>query len=314
MDKTLPSAEHPTNVLQCYQSVIRNYFNFKGRTSRYEYWSFFFINSIVTILMLLVDYFTNEYALFSSLYTLFVIIPFFSVGVRRLHDINKRGIYLLVPPLLLILSYIFPLLIPVLGKPFIASAMLICSLTYLISFIIIIYWLCKKSYTETNAYGSPLPAETPHQYKVFLASMLIFLLLPILSILAMGIISGYSKASLTYKTNNTIDQISTLVTNIRRFYAPTGSYKGLNNAAAQTYQLAPSDMFGSSPDYLVNPFGGAVNISTDGQLFSIIYLDLPQENCRQVFQAFQNMDGLIVAPDSCSDCVNNLCGLQLIGQ
>ena len=75
------------------RSFFRNYFNFKGRASRSEYWySQLFIHVTAISLAL-----CGLLGLVSGmLFTLVTIIPLVAVTTRRLHDINRSGWYQLL--------------------------------------------------------------------------------------------------------------------------------------------------------------------------------------------------------------------------
>jgi len=85
-----------------YLKVLGNYTNFEGRARRKEYWFFVLINMIFTAVCSLLDqsigtfnYETNTGTI-SSIYSLLVLIPSVAVAVRRLHDTNRRGWWLLL--------------------------------------------------------------------------------------------------------------------------------------------------------------------------------------------------------------------------
>ena len=74
------------------------YFNFKGRASRSEFWFFY--------LFLVIGYAITISTIFISIklfigtiliFALAMIIPSIAVTVRRLHDINKSGWFILLP-------------------------------------------------------------------------------------------------------------------------------------------------------------------------------------------------------------------------
>ena len=73
-------------------TCIKKYFVFKGRASRSEYWWF---QLIVTPSYLISEMFNNNISYFFLGITLFTFIPAISAGVRRLHDTNKSGFFLL---------------------------------------------------------------------------------------------------------------------------------------------------------------------------------------------------------------------------
>ena len=76
-----------------FQYVLKKYFVFKGRASRSEYWWFQLIVSPSYFISEVLD---NEISFFFLGITLITLIPAISVGVRRLHDTNKSGYFLLI--------------------------------------------------------------------------------------------------------------------------------------------------------------------------------------------------------------------------
>ena len=75
---------------------FKKYFVFEGRASRSEYWWF---QLIVTPSFVLSEITESESAPISYLFlaiTLFTLIPAVAAGVRRLHDTNRSGFYLLI--------------------------------------------------------------------------------------------------------------------------------------------------------------------------------------------------------------------------
>lgn len=85
-----------------YLEALKKYAVFSGRSRRKEYWYFFLINLIITFILLIVDKITGTYSLqtgmglLGSLYSIAVFIPNISVTVRRLHDINRTGWWVLI--------------------------------------------------------------------------------------------------------------------------------------------------------------------------------------------------------------------------
>ncbi|USH04619.1 DUF805 domain-containing protein [Grimontia kaedaensis] len=80
-----------------------NYAKFSGRARRREFWGFFLIQNIVLALCVGIDVaevgvyafqLTDFYA--APLWFAVTLIPFITVTVRRLHDINKSGWWWLV--------------------------------------------------------------------------------------------------------------------------------------------------------------------------------------------------------------------------
>ncbi|MBB6095335.1 uncharacterized membrane protein YhaH (DUF805 family) [Povalibacter uvarum] len=85
-----------------YLDVLKKYAVFSGRARRKEYWFFFLFNFIASIVLAIVDSMlgtvnmTYGIGLLGCIYTLLVLIPGIAVGVRRLHDTDRSGWWLLI--------------------------------------------------------------------------------------------------------------------------------------------------------------------------------------------------------------------------
>ena len=119
--------------MQWYIRVLKNYAQFNGRALRSEYWFFILFSVIASIVLGFIDGFTGLYnetvemGLLSGLYTLAVFIPSLAVSVRRLHDVDKSGWWLLI------------LLIPLLGA------------------LVLLYFMVIKGSEGDNRFGPPAP-------------------------------------------------------------------------------------------------------------------------------------------------------------
>lgn len=85
-----------------YLEVLKNYVEFSGRARRKEYWFFMLFNLIITVVLMIIDLQTGNYSeqtelgLLSSIYMLAVLIPSIAVSIRRLHDTDRSGWWLLI--------------------------------------------------------------------------------------------------------------------------------------------------------------------------------------------------------------------------
>ncbi len=108
-------------------NITRNYCKFSGRASRSEFWWFMLFEVIVYAIVGCLGAFNQTfYNVLTSLVSLGFILPSLGLAVRRLHDINKSGWFVLLG------------LIPLVGA------------------IILLVWYCKPSDPEANQYG-PVP-------------------------------------------------------------------------------------------------------------------------------------------------------------
>lgn len=119
-----------------YIQVLKKYADFGGRARRKEYWFFILFNLIISIVLAVIDGVTGSFSaelgmgLLGGIYMLAVLIPSIAVGVRRLHDTDRTGWWLLI------------VLIPLIGP------------------IVFIIFAVQDSKAEENQYGpNPKSAE-----------------------------------------------------------------------------------------------------------------------------------------------------------
>ncbi len=83
-----------------YLKVLKQYVDFSGRARRKEYWMFILFNIIFSSIAMLIDYVLGLNVMGSGpiamIYSLAILIPSIAVVVRRLHDINKSGAWILI--------------------------------------------------------------------------------------------------------------------------------------------------------------------------------------------------------------------------
>ncbi|MDC9594443.1 DUF805 domain-containing protein [Xenorhabdus sp. IM139775] len=81
-----------------YLSVLKNYADFSGRARRKEYWLFSLFHFIICVALIVLGSVINKnvgVALF-VVYLILTIIPSLAVKVRRLHDANHSGWWVLI--------------------------------------------------------------------------------------------------------------------------------------------------------------------------------------------------------------------------
>jgi uncharacterized membrane protein YhaH (DUF805 family) len=81
--------------MQWYLKVIKQYADFNGRARRCEYWFYILFYLIIAVALSVIDSFVTGGAL-SVIYALGLLIPSLAVGIRRLHDIDRTGWWLLI--------------------------------------------------------------------------------------------------------------------------------------------------------------------------------------------------------------------------
>lgn len=85
-----------------YVATLKQYASFDGRTGRKEFWYFVLAHYIVLFLLGFLEGFmgwlpdTDE-AVISNLYALATLLPYLGAGIRRMHDSDRSGWWILVP-------------------------------------------------------------------------------------------------------------------------------------------------------------------------------------------------------------------------
>jgi uncharacterized membrane protein YhaH (DUF805 family) len=108
----------------------KNYINSAGRASRSEYWYwalFCFLGGVATQAL---DQVVVHKPITNLIFVLATFVPSIAVAIRRLHDVNRKGTWLLIS--FTIIGSLYPLLV----------------------------WFCKKGTDGNNRFGSD-PLATP---------------------------------------------------------------------------------------------------------------------------------------------------------
>ncbi len=85
-----------------YIEGLKKYATFSGRATRAEFWYFTLFSIIITIVLTIIDEVMGTttpegiLGILGSIYGLLVFLPSLAIAVRRLHDINKSGWWILI--------------------------------------------------------------------------------------------------------------------------------------------------------------------------------------------------------------------------
>ena len=104
--------------------LMQKYANFSGRAMRSEYWWYTLFAIIVSVVLSVVDMMLGT-QLLQPIFALATLLPGIGVCVRRLHDLDKSGWWLLI------------LLIPLIGA------------------LVMLYWFCQPGTPGDNQFGPP---------------------------------------------------------------------------------------------------------------------------------------------------------------
>ncbi len=134
--------------------LLEHYFDFHGRAGRAEFWNYILTFLAVTVLAELLVYLTPIAALRMTLtvWSIGCFLPTVGVAIRRLHDLNRSGWWLvapLIPAFLLLLLFFWFWPVTLL----LATAML-ATIAYLL------YLYAQPGMSEDNRFG-PAPKFAP---------------------------------------------------------------------------------------------------------------------------------------------------------
>ena len=79
-----------------YLATLKKYADFNGRARRTEYWLFVLFSMVIAMVLGVVDYVLGTPGIIGLIFALAILIPSIAVGVRRLHDTDRNGWWLLI--------------------------------------------------------------------------------------------------------------------------------------------------------------------------------------------------------------------------
>jgi uncharacterized membrane protein YhaH (DUF805 family) len=155
--------------------------SFKGRASRKEYWTIFFINLAISCIIpavLLASGLLNTvsssiiYSLFSFLYFVITLVLGIAVFVRRLHDINKSAWWILFPYIGLPITWIMTILNTVISQTNILSgAFFFIALASIPVFLVFaLVFTLRKGTPGNNKFGA-VSNDFPAKYLLIIHNL-----------------------------------------------------------------------------------------------------------------------------------------------
>ena len=83
-------------------AALKKYAVFGGRSRRREYWYFVLFSTVISLVLTILDRITGTFdsstgfGLLSGIFTLAILVPSIAVLVRRLHDTDRTGWWVLI--------------------------------------------------------------------------------------------------------------------------------------------------------------------------------------------------------------------------
>ena len=140
------------NFWQAVASGFSNYAKFSDRAIRSEYWYWILFVSVVTLAAALLDaaIVKHRHGPLENVWQFVTFLPGLAVAVRRLHDIDRSGWWVLLPAsvigilvAILLLSTVSSISLPIM-MVFIAICLI----------VVLIYWFCRPGTSGPNRYGA----------------------------------------------------------------------------------------------------------------------------------------------------------------
>ena len=138
------------------------FFKFDGRVNRAKFWIAALIFAVINVVLAVLGYVMDQSAAFQALNSMLgivILISSIAVGIKRLHDRNKSGWYLL-------LFYLVPSVLVVIGVligAFVEDSTIIATVLGLLAFAIAVWAFiemgCLRGTIGVNQYG-PDPVAT----------------------------------------------------------------------------------------------------------------------------------------------------------
>ena len=133
-------------IIENFKNVVtKHYVDFHGRARRSEFWWYILVVIVLQVILGIIQSFINTQIL-TGLLSLALLLPNLAVSVRRLHDVNRSGWWILLPlaPMLLAFIFMFMFQLTIAG---------IFGLITLATWILLIYWYVQPGTAGQNPYG-----------------------------------------------------------------------------------------------------------------------------------------------------------------
>ena len=184
-----------SNIFSAFFKGLRNYFNFRGRTCRYDYLAYILVVCLVSFLFNIAAISVSGLrgVIVVMVVRLLLYFSVLSIFVRRLHDVNKSVFKWCGLPLAICLGlwcafiFVFRFVFEFRGAFHnglyaIMIGLYVCFFWFLTSFI----FTCQKGKPEDNKYGKSIIEDESHDKKSVLMILFLFFfvsLMPYLTLL-----------------------------------------------------------------------------------------------------------------------------------
>ena len=152
--------------MKYYLRCLQKYAEMTGRAGRKEFWQFALVNCVITFILNMAERNgIKGMGMISMIYSLVVLLPSLSVGVRRFHDLGRSGkSYACYVVPISICSILIPVIewatkpsTGLIASDCILGMVLACVVLFLpiVLGIMLLIVLAKRGQPEANQYGEP---------------------------------------------------------------------------------------------------------------------------------------------------------------
>lgn len=146
----------PNAVVDAFRRTItEHYVDFQGRTARREFWYYVLAYIVCYIAIAIIESIIGT-TFIRGLFTLALLLPSLGVSVRRLHDIDRSGWWILIGVVPAFIGAFLSLMAFMSGSVgFGLFVMGVIWLACLAAFVLLIYWYAQPGTPGANQYGEP---------------------------------------------------------------------------------------------------------------------------------------------------------------
>ena len=299
------------NIITAYLQAWKKYVTFSGRSSRYDFWAFVFVNSIVSIILTFVSLFAGMYDILGSIYSLAVFIPSLAITVRRLHDVDRKGWWILFPyaaiAILGSIALVFALVehaatggvVSDGRKIFYIIMGIIALIITVAAFVYLLCILFKRGTQGSNRFGPQIVEDRKYNSRGLVFAIIMVAGFPFVSILIIAGVAGYYEAKTKYEylknaegtndaTNLVID-VEELIENINYEYSDKKNFGDLNNFSVIKDELVP-ESFEVNGGNIAHEYGVNLFLHSTKDDYKVVITEVPEEACVQFVESYRGYE------------------------
>ncbi|MDE3115056.1 MAG: DUF805 domain-containing protein [Pseudomonadota bacterium] len=150
----------PNAVVETFrQTITEHYLDFAGRCGRRTFWYYVAAYAVCYVVLAIVQSVLNTHAL-TGLFSLALLLPSLGISVRRLHDTNRSGWWILLGVVPGGLMAIIAAMAFITGSDSAFGLVMLLPIVTLAAVALLIYWYAQPGDAGENRFGPP-PADNP---------------------------------------------------------------------------------------------------------------------------------------------------------